>query len=387
MAAAPQKAQYTPDINNAARNYVLANALDEWQNIYTATFTSGANTVINIPLRNVGLVKRLIIEIAATVSGSAGVTHTLTNLGSSTFLSNVTLTDLSNQTRINTTGWHLTAVASAKARMPFGSAITATDTPFGYGNNFLKTQGAPATITNTAAANNVFVMYEVPIAYNDFDLRGAIYANVVNATFNLQLTVNPNLLVANTVTDAIQSMYQSSSAVVATLPSFTINVYQNYLDQLPTSNGNVILPLLDLAANYLLLNTTTTGIVANQDFPIPYANFRDFMSTTVIYDNAGVLNAGTDINSFSLQSANYTNIWKIDPYLSSLWNRLRMQCDFPKGMYYFDSRMRPVSTIQYGNMQLIINPSAVTAGATFLIGYESLAYTNQITQAGSLYGN
>jgi hypothetical protein len=390
-AAAPQQMSIQQQ-NMLARQHVLANAIDEWNQIFQQTFNTGTlpGTIINIPIRNVGLIKRFIVQVAAIVSGSAGVTHTLTNLGVSNFFSNVILTDLSNQTRINTAGWHLVAVASAKARMPYGSAITATDTPFGYGNNFKQTISAPPTITASAAANNVFGMFEIPVAYSDQDLRGGIFANVVNATLNLQLTVNPNLLVASGV-DATFAMYQSSSATVATITSFTVTVFQNYLDQIPVNpkTGNPILPLLDLSTAYLLNNTSFSGLVANQDNPLPYANFRNFMSTTLIYDNAGVLTAnGADISYFAIQSANYTNIFKYNVQIASLFARLRLQSDFPPGMYYFDHRNRPINTIQYGNMSLIVNPSTVTgATSTFYVGYEALAIINQVTNAGSLAGS
>lgn len=389
--AAQQPQMTQQQYNAAARNAILATALDEWQNIAGATLTSNIlGAVINVPVRNVGLIKRFVVEVAAQVQTTNGITQNLTVLGSSNIFSQVVLTDLSNQTRINTTGWHLTAIASAKAKMPFGSAITATDTPFGYGNNYKNTQTAPLAVSAPSSANNVFAMFEVPLAYSDTDLRGAIYANVVNATMTLQLTVNPAFF-ALLGADATSSVYQSSSATVpGTLVSLTYNIYQNYLDQLPINpNGKgTILPILDLSTAYTINNTAFSGLVQNQDFPIPYANFRDFLSTTIVYDNGGTLNAGTDIAYFALQSANYTNIFKVDPNIVSLWMRLRIQSDAPRGMYYFDHRKKPVSTIQYGNMQLIVNPSNVAnASSNFLVGWESLALINNITQAGSLAAN
>lgn len=389
MAKAPAQRKYNSNDNLLARQIILQSAVNAWQSIYNFTFTSGAGTVINVPIKNVGLIKRFVVEVAATVSGSAGVAHTLTKLGAANFFSQVVLTDLSNQVRINTSGWHLTAIATAKSRGIYGAATTATDTPFGYGNNYQNVQSAPALITGTAAANNVFIMFEVPVTYSDTDLRGAIFANVVNATLNLQLTVNPNLLVASTVTDAIFSMYQSNTATVATLTSFTINVYQNYLDQLPVNNGGAILPLFDLSTAYLLNSTSQAGLVANQENPIPYANYRDFLSTTVVYNNSGVLTAnGGDISYMAIQAANYTNIIKVDTKIISLWNRLRLQSDFPVGMYYLDHRDKPISTQQYGNMTLAIYPTTVTgSGSQFNLGYESLAIINQVTNAGSLPGS
>lgn len=369
-------------MNMTARQAVLHQAVDMMQQVYTTTISSNvAGTVLNIQPRPVGLIKRFIVEVAATLAGTAGVTHTLTAFGVANLLSSVILTDLSNNQRINTAGWHLMAISSAKARQAFGSALY-SDTPLGYGDNFQATMQAPLSITG-AGSVTVNAMFEIPVTYSDFDLRGAIFASTTNATMNLQLTVNPNIFVSSTA-DATLAVYQSNGATLGTVSSMTITVYQNYLDQLPVSKSGYVLPLLDLSTNYLLTNTALTGLVVSQDFPVPYPNFRDIMSTTAVYDNNGVLNTGSDINYFSLTTANFTNVFKYDPNIPSLLARQRLQDDFPKGMYYFDHRRKPINTNQYGNMQLNLNPSAVTAGASLLIGWEMLAFTNNVTQAGSL---
>ncbi len=385
--AQASRIQQAQAANAYARQLVLQNAVEATQVISNLTYTGGAGQIITVPCRNVGFVKKFLVEVQATIAGTAaGPTHTLTKIGAANFFSNITLTDLSNQQRINTAGWHLQAVQSAKYRFPYAAAITATDTPMGYGNNFQAVMQAPVTITGTVAATNCNMMYEVPVTYSDTDLRGGIFAGVVGATFQLQFTVNPNLCVASTA-DAVLSMYQSSSAVVATLSSCTIIVHQVYLDQLPMGNKGPILPLLDMNVGYMFNSTSLAGLVANQDNQLQYANFRDFMSTTLIYDNAGVLNAGTDVTYFALQTANLVNIFKVDANIVALWNRLRMSIDFPSGMYYFDHRNKPISTVQYGNMALVANLSSVTnSTSNILIGWEALAQFNQVTGAGSLYG-
>lgn len=379
--------------NALARGYVLNNAVDEIQQIYAATLTGTIpGQVINVPLRNVGLIKRLYVKVAFQLAQSAAEILTLQTLGASNILSNVILTDLNNQTRINTSGWHLMAVSTFKNRFPFGSSTgtnsaAGTDCSFGYGTNFQTVQTAPATIT-TASAQNCFAIFEVPVAYSDTDLRGAIYANVVNATMNLQLTINPVLVAPTATTNTTLSMYKSSTSATGTLSNFQVTVYQNFLDQIPVGNKGPILPALDLSTAYILNNTSVSALVANQDNPIPYANFRDFLSTVAIYDNAGTLNTGSDIGYWALQAANYTNLKKYDPYFASLLTRLQLTVDCPKGMYYFDHRTKPISTVQYGNMSLILNPSTVTNSTSqVLVGYEMLALINQVTQAGSLYGN
>ncbi len=394
MAKGPQQAQANPnDVNMAARNAVLASAIDMLQPIYQTTLTGAIpGQVLNIPLRNVGLIKKLLVKVQFDISSVAAETHTLTPLGLANIFSNVTFTDLSNQQRINTTGWHLHLLATARRQSIYGSAFT-TDSPsagtiaapYGLGSNFPVIY-SPAIVPGTGAAQHCNMFFEIPIAYSDYDLRGAIYASVVSATMNLQLTVNPNFEVVNTAVDITNNVYQSSSAVLGTLANFQIQVYQNYLDQLPIGKNGVVLPILDLSTAYMLNNTTVTGLVANQDLPIPYANFRNFMSTFCIYDNAGVLNTGVDIAYWALQSANYTNIWKVDPRTAALLTRNIVNDDMPKGVYYFDHRRRPISTVQFGNMSLVLNPAAVTSGAAVFVAYEALGIINMVTQAGSLYG-
>jgi hypothetical protein len=386
--AAPQQAN-PADVNMAARNAVLGSAIKMTQQIFSTTLAgTAAGQVINVQPRNVGLITGFVIKVTANVAQSAAETQTLTTLGLANIFSNVTFTDLSNQQRINTTGWHLHMLASARRQSVFGAAFTNDSpnfgvhaTPSNFGSNFTVIYAA-GTLTTVVP---VSMYYEIPLAYSDFDLRGAVYASVVSATMNLQLTVNPTFGVASTA-NPTNAVYISSTTALPLVTSVVITVYQQYLDQLPMGKNGVILPILDLSTAYLLNNTTVTGLVANQDLPIPYANFRNFMSTCLIYDNAGVLNIGTDMNYFALQSANYTNIFKYDPQTSALFTREIMLDDFPKGCYYFDHRRRPISTVQYGNMSLVANPSAVTAGASVYLGYEALALINMVTQAGSLYG-
>jgi hypothetical protein len=374
-------------MNEYAKSLVLARAIDMWQAIDSRTVANVlANNVINIPIRNVGLIKRLVVEISFTLSQAAAETLNRTTLGLGNVLSQVIFTDLSNQTRINTSGWHLHWLASLRRQGVFGAAVT-TDTPTGFGSNFAVISG-PAAVT---AGQTIRMMYEIPISYGDFDLRGGIYASVVNSTMNLQLTVNPNLVVGSAANPTLAAYQSTTANDLGTITNFQVTTYQNYLDQVPMSADGPVLPLLDLSTAYLLNNTVATGMSANQDFAIPYANFRDFLSTFFIYDNFGGAGAiGTQISALKLQSANYTNIINIDPFVASLLARNIIRDDLPTAVnreaYLLDSRRKPISTVQYGNMQAVLTPANVAGAASrVLVGYESLAIINQVTQAGSLY--
>ncbi len=371
--------------NMMARNLVIANSINMWNSIFTTTLQgTPQGQVINVPVRNVGFIKRFVVEITYDIVENNTVTLTRTPWGPANTLSQIVFTDLANQTRINTAGWHMHLLATARRQAAFGAAFV-NDSPTNIGSNY-SVISAPSTINNQTGSVRMF--YEVPVSYGDFDLRGGIYAGVVNATMNLQLTINPSLLVASTASQTL-AVYKSSGAVTApVVQNFKINVYQNYLDQLPFTKNGPVIPQLDQATAYLINNTAKPGLSANQDNPFPYANFRNFMSTAVIFDQNGTLNAGTDVNAWKLESANYTNIFNYDPYMASLLTREIIGDDFPAATYYFDHRQKPISTVQYGNMQLILNPSSIAgASSQALLGYEALALINQVTQAGSLYGN
>ncbi len=193
------------------------------------------------------------------------------------------------------------------------------------------------------------------------------------------------MFVASTA-DPTLAVYQSAGADLATLSGLTVQMYQNYLDQLPRINGVPILPQLDIGTAYLLNNTASGLPVANQDNGAAFINQRTYESVCWGYDNNGTLNAnGSDLNYVQLQSANFTNILNLDGKMLSLMCRNVIMDDFPKGMFYLDFRHRPIDTNQYGNMMLVINPSSVGgSGAVFLYGWEAYGIIGLVNQGGSL---
>lgn len=393
-AAAPAQNQMTPQQQNLfARNLILRGgmvgqtyyppAIDMWQPLNPILPASPApGAVITVQLRNVGLVKRLIMQFKATVTAGASV-QTLTKWGLANFISNVTFSDLGNNQRINSTGWHLTAVSSAKRRGVFGAAYT-TDTPLGYGNINNRIMYAPSSIAGVGSTEIDFVL-EIPFVQDDTDLRGAIFADVTQATMQVQVTLNPNMFVSSTA-DPTLAVYQSAGADLASLSALSVQLYQNYLDQLPRWNGVPILPQLDIGTAYLLNNTSSGLPIANQDNGAAFVNARTYQSVTFGYDNNGVQNVnGTDINYVNLTSANFTNILNLNPKLLGLMDRNVIGDDFPAAMYYLDFRHRPIDTNQFGNMQLIINPSSVGgSGAVIFYGWEAFGVIGLVNQGGSI---
>jgi hypothetical protein len=395
MAAATQ--QMSPQQANAmVRQLILRGgvvgqsyyppSVDMWQQLNPILPSSvGPGSVITIQLRNVGLVKRLVLEFSATITAGATSVQTLTPLGLANLISNVTFIDLGNNTRINTTGWHLNLISSVKRRRVFGASY-ASDTPNGYGNNNNRVMYAPSTIAANGSSPIRF-MLEIPFVKNNHDLRGAIFADVTNAVMQVQLTINPQAFVSSTA-DKTLAVYSSAGSDLATLSGVTVQCNQNYLDQLPRNAQTAapILPALDLGTAYLLNNTASGLPVVNQDNGFSFVNARSYESVAFVYDNNGTLNVnGTDLNYIQVTSANFTQILRYDGMMAVTSERDILGCDLPAGTRYLDFRHRPINTDQYGNMQLIVNPSSVLgSAATILFGWEAYGVIGQVNQAGSL---
>jgi hypothetical protein len=383
--------------NQMARNMLVSGAVKRTQQIFSQTVDLSQRNVLDIQPRNAGLVLGFIVNIVAPYSVALGGTPlTRTPFGPTNLLKRVSFFDLNNNTRIQTAGWHLHAVNSARAEKPYGSVDTFTDLPVAYGKKFRTILDAPATIA-AEASGTAAATYFVPLAYSDQDLRGAIYMNVVNATANLQLTLNDGAVQARSLSgwsDAVFCTADGSTPPAGvTEGNVTVEVYQVYYDQLPRGEQGVILPLLDLSTIYEIKNTTMQGVVQNQDFPIPYSNFRDFLSTFAVYrnrvnatgspDSVGFQNVD-DIAKWKLESANFTNVFDVGEKYAGLWGRNTFQADPALGVYYFPTRNKPITTQTFGNMNLILNANNVQTNAAVLIGYEAFGLSNVIMQASGL---
>lgn len=376
-------------INRAQRMAVLHNAIEMTQQIFSQQLQAG-QLQVNIAPRNVGLVKKFIINIQGIANNTGGANALLSDFGLSNILSQVIFTDLNNNVRVQTAGWHLALLQALKNQWPMTSALLLSALQEFSGDMGAAWNVIVAPNNFATGTSQPFSMwFEVPLAYSDDDLRGAVYMNVVNAVAQLTLNINANPFVA-AATDSTLACWKGSAGNVSAV---TVTVYQVYLDQLPVAkNGQPILPALDLSTVYELKNTTFGPFTAAQDNPMPYANFRDFLSTFMIYNSNPAADAGrtvgADVNYLALQSANFTNIWKISPLLAALKTRLMLAMDLSRGTYYFSSRRKPISTTTFGNMQLINNPVTAAAGNYTLIGYEDFANVNTLLSgAGSLAGS
>lgn len=243
--------------------------------------------------------------------------------------------------------------------------------------------------------------YFVPVSYSDEDLRGSIYINVLNATVQLILGFpgNGGAVGQNGVTicagfggDQTQAVYACTVAAQAvasvTQTSAVVSVSQVFYDSIPADpRYGLLIPQIDTATVYELKQTSQTGIIANQDFPYQYPNYRDILATYLVYVNTGtggIRGNGSDLNYLQLLTANFTALWKKTAALVALETRNLIGTDMPPGCYYFNTRRKPISTTQFGNMQLIINALTANANAYQLVAIEDFAQQQLLSVAGSL---
>lgn len=380
--------------NSVARQQLIAGSIKKKQLIYSFTGNPATiNNTINIGgnyVRMAGLLTRFIVEVTGTFAeGAAGSTYDTTDIGAPNLLSNIQFTDLQNNQRHNSSGVHFNLVSTMKRHYPWGTAFTA-------GQSFASNQiGANVPLSyaiapTTDATGSARCVYEIPVAISATDLRGAIFLGVYGAQLSLQLQINPNAVpAAGDSTFAV--FYDASGNGGSSISTVTVNVYQEYYDQLPMNNGAFVLPPLDISTVYQLTYTNFTNFTSGQDYYIPYANYRKYLSQNFIYNNSGtdggLSSDGTDISYLELVAANFTPIFKVEPLEQKRIMREQMMTDLFDGLYTFRTYDKPVDTQNYGNMQLDINPITAGASSYAYVMSEFIAYQNQISQAPSLPAN
>lgn len=391
-----QRAAALSQANLNNRALVLAQSLNMLQPLNTQTVFPANQPSLTVTPNFVGIIKRFYIVLSGSIANTGSTTITLTPFGLSNLISNIIYTDPQNNQRHNTLGLHLSVLSAAKRNRPFGTALPVnthgTTTPANIASMMNSETAswpvfvAPATIAS-GASGNFRAVFELPLAYSDQDLRGAVYSNLVNATQNLQIFFNQQAVTANP-TDPTYAVYSGAAGSAGSITSVTVTPYQEYLYNLPqAADGSPILPGIDLSTLYQLKNTVQTGVAANQNFNVSYTNFQSFVSTLAIYNstgtNAGLL-LGTDVNYWQLTAANLTAIWKKEPLLVAQDSRERLLFDLAPGAYYFDSRRAPILTNQFGNIQLTLNPLAGGANATLQVLWEYFSSLNTAGSGGSL---
>ena len=377
--------------NAALRNLVVTQAILKKQSIWSFNGNpASVNNIFNINnIPNAGLLTRFIVEVNATLPVlAAGATTAITQYGVANLLSNIQFTDTLGNQRHNTSGIHLWLAATNKRGRIWTNAWDSDMTgAFNIGGH---TKILNFTAPTTGATGSARMVYEIPVAVSNTDLRGAIFTGITGAQLSLQLTLNPNP--APITGDSTYSVFYGTGTA-GSISNVSINVYKEYYDQLPMNGSQFLLPGLDIATVYQLTRANFTGMTVGQDFQFPFTNYRKYLTQNLIYNNSGTNGGldpndnGNDINYLALTGANYVNIFNVGPLEQRRVMREFLGSDMPRGLYSYNFYHKPIDTRNYGNMNLILNPATAGANAYTDVMSEFIAYQVDLPQAPSMPAN
>lgn len=325
--------------------------------------TGQLGQAMQIPLERIGISTGVLLMF--TVPVNVTVAATQSPFGPYNLVRQISYTDYAGILRVNTSGYQLHALNCFKVQRSGDNSskmagyLSGAET--GIDTDILSLP------TAVAAANMTFSLY-VPLAYDPAsDLRGAVLSQTIYGdhyiTINLQ-----NALVA---ADALIAPYTGGTvALQAGLP-VTVQAFQHYI--MP-QQGVQNLPAIDLSTIYAIEGGTTdnANIAAGTSKFVNWPNNRAILSATHIFDNGngGVLN-GADLNQIVLLGNSNTNIREMTPQYIRRLQRQMLGYDLPSGVYYLSSRMQPITTQLYGNVQTRFDVAAVNANPYFTSQFES----------------
>lgn len=408
MGAAQQ--QVTAEQMNAfLRNQIVQLAIEDRQQIYTNTLTNPYQQTVTVPVRQVGLLLGFFVEVTATITNLSGAAITPTDFGAMNMFESIIFTDPNNNQRIQTDSKHIAMINQVRGRGPYMSvpysagniagsqATSGWDLPSALGPNWSPWYATPSIAAS--GTGTVKAIFYIPISYSKNDLRGSIYAGLVNATMQLQFVFTGLTKSASVASgDSTNAIYTGNAG--ATISSATMVVTQHYYDQLPVigsgpSANQPSLPLIDTNTAYELKATPFQGLLNGQDFALPFGNYRSYLSNIFIYNDGTSSNGGRpkqafnttpNVNYMGLQTASFYYPLKTSAQLQAGLQRNVSGADLPPGTYYFSFRDKPIITTQQGNQQLVVNPANLGSTQTpYIQNYlEDMAIQAVITQAGSL---
>lgn len=357
---AAQQAMQQAQLNQLNRNSLIQTGLYMTKQMQPVSANLGAQ--IRVPLDRTGIVTGVTLQFTVPVNVTAVATPS--DFGPYNFANLITYTDFSGLQRVITNGASLHMLSAFKGHKIPGNAVNYDFIPgseLGIDTNILNIPKA------VAAANLTFFLY-VPFAYDPTaDLRGAILAQTIYGDH--YITVNtPNALVG---ADQLAFPYSAGTVAMQGGAQVTVQAYMHYI--MP-QQGVQNLPMIDLSTIYAIEGNynDSANIVAGQPKYINWPNNRAIMSAMHIFDNggSGTLN-GTDIGRITLLGNSNTNIKELAPSLLRYQMRYQLGTDVAKGVYYLPSRMQPITTQLYGNVQTKFDIVTANAGAYFLSQYES----------------
>lgn len=347
-----------PVIENLNMRQVLLNTASPMAyNLGTYTESSAPEgKTTRIKLQNTGILTKLGLVVTANVTiGTA--TATLSPKAPWNVIKQIKMTDFQGTDRVNCSGLQLWALNSVRKKYP------------AYLNNgdLADVSSMPDVPTAVGTANIKFYV-EVPFAFSEVDLRGAILAQTGAGEQYLTITWNEDF--HQNGND--NGVYNGAGTSTVAVNSISVQVVQHYLMPQQIS-GQTPYPMLDLLTVYeingnrLIADNLTNG----QERLLDYPNNRSILGVYANYMNNSVM---------SNAIGQFRTIVNGNNVLTDLTNdhQLMMQrgwlsgADLKTGVFFFLHRGRVIETAQYGNVQVGLTPNAATTSPTLELMFESM---------------
>lgn len=320
---------------------------------------------LQIQLQRMGILTGVMLYFSAQVTPT--VAATVSDYGPYSLVKQISYTDYAGIQRVITSGYQLHVLNcfrghrfmnNANINMKYMGATSET----GVDTNILNVP------TAAAAATLYFALY-VPIAYDPLnDLRGAVLSQTIYGDHYITIQFANAWVDA---TDEFAAPYSAGTVALTAGQQINVQAYQQYI--MPQQGVNN-LPMIDLSTIYAVEGNyqDSSNIVANQAKYINWPNNRAIMSAVHVFDNggSGVANQ-TDVSDIILLGNSNTSIREMQPNFVRNQMRYMLGADLASGVYYISSRMQPITTQLYGNVQTQFNVATANANAYFNSQYES----------------
>jgi hypothetical protein len=351
------------------RRAALINAPDTYVNGGSASIPLTAGSPVS-PTQTIyptcsGVQQYMLLTVTGSVTNNAATAATATKYGASNLLQWLRYTDVNGFDRHQIDGRGLELLNSARQYGVIGNAFL-PNTNYGVAYNGDLLDSMPATVAAgaTASFTHTFV---IPFAYSPTDQRGAILANGVNVQQALTITFP-------TAAQAFVDPANNALAALYTVAGGTM-VFASLGYQVTTVTKNLNLPaelpLEDFANAYILQGGARTGLAVNADFKVPFDSGKDYFNVFAVYDNGGVLNAGTDVNTLTIMLGGSQDVYRGTPHVWATMASLKISEGLPHGTYYKSLVNYPINTARTGgSADFIVNPSVVNTNATLWTYYD-----------------
>lgn len=356
----PTQAQLTQQ-NADARMMLLQSGMQMVKQLQPQTGALGSS--IRIPLERMGIMTGIMLDV--TVPVDVTVAATASPFGPYNLFNSISYTDYAGIQRVLTSGAQLHLLNCFRTR----NLQNNSQKMFGYipAETGIDTDilSLPTATGNALLQFSVYVPCAVDPAS---DLRGAVLSQTIYGDHYITVQLPPNLV----ATDGLAAPYTAGTVALQAGQQVSITAYQHYI--MP-QGGVSNLPMIDLSTIYAVEGNfnDSSNIVAGQPKYINYPNNRAILSALHIFDNgnAGVHN-GADLNRIVLMANSNTNVKEMSPRYLRRSMRALLSADVASGVYYLESRVQPITTQLYGNVQTRFDIATVNAGAYFLSQYESV---------------